>query len=161
MRPQSFAGWVKRKVQHVSHFSGASTPIYSSSILCTKNFFAKVVLKIDTKTTLSTDFATNTLTWLLLGNKTNKNKLLSSKQPFNTSNTSFQQKKTHSNSYLITIQNLHDNREAVVICWCVAKDVHDCSHLLYPVEAGDWRTHHLSGLWMVCSWRWQRGGQWS
>lgn len=28
---------------------------------------------------------------------------------------------------------------------CVAKDVHDGSHLLYPVQAGDRRTHHLSG----------------
>lgn len=27
---------------------------------------------------------------------------------------------------------------------CVAKDVHDGSYLLYPVQTGDRRTHHLS-----------------
>lgn len=47
--------------------------------------------------------------------------------------------------YLVTSGDLHDDWETVVIGGCVAKDVHDGSHLLYPVQAGNWRTHHLSG----------------
>lgn len=47
--------------------------------------------------------------------------------------------------YLITAGALRDDSEAVVIGRRVAEDVHDGSHLLYPVQAGDRRTHHLSG----------------
>lgn len=46
--------------------------------------------------------------------------------------------------YLITTSNLHNDREAVVIGRGVAEDVHDGSHLLYPVQTGDWWTHHFS-----------------
>lgn len=88
--------------------------LQSALKVCTLLKWCQKLTQRDTKTTLSTDLTTNTLTQPFVKKQ---NQLLSSEQPFNTSNTNFQQKKTpHSNSYLITIQNLHDNREAIVIC---------------------------------------------
>lgn len=47
--------------------------------------------------------------------------------------------------YLINTRDLHDHRKAIVIGGRVAQRVHDGSHLLYPVQTGDRRTHHFSG----------------
>lgn len=47
--------------------------------------------------------------------------------------------------YLVVSGDLHDHWEAVVIGGRVAEGVHDGPHLLDPVQAGDWRTHHLPG----------------
>lgn len=49
--------------------------------------------------------------------------------------------------YLVTTSDLRDDWEAVVIGGRVAENVHDGSHLLYPVQTGDRRTHHLSACW--------------
>lgn len=47
--------------------------------------------------------------------------------------------------YLVVSGDLHDHWEAIVIGGRVAKGVHDGPHLLDPVQAGDWRAHHLPG----------------